>query len=259
MRILLSNDDGVHAPGLAALHGAVVGMGEVTVVAPAEPQNAVSQSITLREPLTVRRVDVAGPPAFEALAVAGRPADCVRLALRKLLTEMPDVVIAGINAGVNAGVNVLYSGTVAAAAEAALLNIPAVAFSAGMPGEETDFVHDARLCAWVLRRLLADGLRGGDLVNVNIPTLGPNRPRGVRVLPQSTARLEDKYLDASGDGTEAYRLSHEYSFARQENTDVAGLADGYITITPLHIDRTHPGRLRSLADLAWDDMPEGGW
>jgi len=256
MRLLLSNDDGVCAPGLAALYGAVADLGEVIVVAPAEAQNAVGQAITLRAPLTVHPVTVPGPRPFEALSVDGRPADCVRLALRKLMKVPPDVVLAGINAGVNAGVNVLYSGTVAAAAEATMLNIPAVAFSAGAPGVPTDYLREARICRWILDRLWEEGLAGSDLINVNIPVLGPGLPRGVRVLPQATTRLEDRYLDVGDDGQRAYRLSHEYSFARQEGTDVAGLADGYVTVTPLHIDRTHSLRLVDLANVAADGVPD---
>ena len=162
MRILISNDDGILAPGLAALHAAVCDLGETTVVAPSSPQSAAGHSITLREPLAVRRVmvnDSAHP--FWGNSVAGRPADCVRLAVRKLLAEWPDLVVSGINAGANVGVNVFYSGTVAAAAEAAMLGIPSVAFSAAYRAspDEIDYARARRLCRWVLDGLRAVGLR----------------------------------------------------------------------------------------------------
>jgi 5'-nucleotidase len=257
MRILLSNDDGILAPGLAALYAAVADMGEVCVVAPDSPQSATGHSITLRHPLAVQKVQVDAPMRFTGISVDGRPADCVRLAVRKLLKDPPDLVLSGINAGTNVGVNVFYSGTVAAAAEAAMCGIPAVAFSACMTGGEVDFARIARLCRWVLQQLLEKGLEPGDLINVNIPCLGPGRPVGVRVVPQSTAELEDVYHRfVDEDGREAYRLGDEFSFVRgQDNADVPSLAEGYVTITPLHVDMTDRARLKSLAGFHWPAPP----
>jgi len=261
MRILLSNDDGILAPGLAALNAAVSGLGEVTVVAPSSPQSAAAHSITLREPLIVHRIQVNdSPEPFWGNSVDGRPADCVRLAVRKLLAESPDLVLSGINAGANAGINVFYSGTVAAAAEAAMLGIPAVAFSAGYDGapEEVDYGHAGKVCRWVLDRLLKAGLGPGDLINVNFPPPAPGRPIGVRVVPQSTAELEDVYHEVTDYlGRAAYRLSDSYSFAgHHEDTDVACLGEGYITITPLHVDMTLHERMASLEQTDWGKPPK---
>ena len=128
MRILLSNDDGILAPGLAALHAAAKHFGEVTVIAPRSARSASGHSITIHKPLIVQHVPPNGPEKFAGISVDGSPADCVRLAIRRLLSEPPDLVCTGINAGANVGVNVFYSGTVAGAAEAAMLGIPAVAF-----------------------------------------------------------------------------------------------------------------------------------
>jgi 5'-nucleotidase len=256
MRILLSNDDGILAPGLAALRAAVADLGEITVVAPDSPQSASGHSITLQHPLLVKRVRAGGPAPFEGLSVDGRPADCVRLALRNLLPGRPDLVLSGINAGANAGINVFYSGTVAAAAEAAMNGIPAVAFSARMT-DPIDFGRVAALCRWVLQRLLADGLARGDLINVNIPSLGAGRPAGIRVVRQSTAELADFYhRQDDGDGRESYRLGEEYSYAPgQDDTDVAALAEGYVTITPLHVDMTNHDRLAGLETAHWEELP----
>jgi len=260
MRLLLSNDDGILAPGLAALYAAVSDLGEATVVAPSLPQSAAGHSITLKEPLTVHRIQVSDTSRpFWGNSVDGRPADCVRLAVRKLLPARPDVVLSGINAGANVGVNVFYSGTVAAAAEAAMLGIPAVAFSAGYDAgpEEIDYAWAGRLCRWVLDCLLAAGLEPGDLMNVNLPTFAPGRPAGLRVVPQSTAELDDFYhytMDRMG--REAYRLSDNYSFAgHHENSDVDCLAEGHVTLTPLHVDMTLYERLEGLACRAWPDPP----
>ncbi|MGC9454644.1 MAG: 5'/3'-nucleotidase SurE [Phycisphaerae bacterium] len=255
MRILLSNDDGILAPGLAALYGAVADMGEVTVAAPDSPQSAAGHAITIRNPLTVHRVEVDGPPPFRGFSVAGRPADCVRLAVRSLMDAPAELVVTGLNAGSNVGINVFYSGTVAAAAEAAMLGLPAVAFSAETSEGETDFAAAAGMCGNVLRRLLDVGLGPGELINVNIPLLAHRRPAGVRVVAQSTAGIEDTYhRDVAHDGSESYRLTDEYSFtAEQENTDVVALAEGYITVTPLHVDMTDHKRLDDLARIDWDN------
>ena len=257
MRILISNDDGILAPGLAALRGAVADLGEVTVVAPDSAQSAAGHAITLDHPLVVQPVRLGGEQPFEAFSVDGRPADCVRLALHKLLDRPPDLVLSGINAGANVGINVFYSGTVAAAAEAAMCKIPAVAFSASIR-DQADFPRIARLCRWVLDDLLAAGLRPGDLVNVNIPALGPDRPRGLRVLGQSTTGLEEDYQPHDdAHGREAYRLADGYRFVPDpEDTDVRAVDDGYITITPLNVDMTDHARMAQLADHAWRWPPE---
>jgi len=258
MRILLSNDDGILAAGLAALHGAMCDLGEATVVAPSTPQSAAGHSITLKTPLVVHRVQVNDSPApFWGNSVDGRPADCVRLAVRKLLAQWPDLVLSGINAGANVGVNVFYSGTVAAAAEAALLGVPGVAFSAAREGDEQpDYERCGRLARWVLDGILAGGLAAGDLINVNFPLARPGFPRGVRVVPQSTAEVTEVYHRCEdADGCAAYRLADEYSFAHQADTDVAALAEGYITITPLHVDMTNHDRLVGLSRRSWPSPP----
>jgi 5'-nucleotidase len=265
MRILLSNDDGILAPGLAALRRAVADLGECLVVAPDTPQSAAGHSITLRVPLTVQQVRLEdGPEAFfTGLSVDGRPADCVRLAIRKLLTEPVDLVLSGINAGANVGINVFYSGTVAAAAEAAMLGVPAVAFSAAMTGGEVDFARIARLCRFVLDRLLpvrAAGqpcLPAGRLVNVNIPALAPGVPRGVRVVPQSTAGVEDIYhRHEHPQGLESYKLGDTYNFTDPAGqTDVTCLEEGYITVTPLKVDMTDHAALTALAKKPWPPLP----
>ena len=256
MRILLSNDDGVFAPGLAALRSAVAGMGEVMVVAPELPQSAASHAITLETPLTVRRVQLKGAERFEALCVDGRPADCVRLGLRGLLPHRPELVLSGINAGANVGINVFYSGTVAAAAEAAMCGVPAVAFSATVVNDGTDFQRVGHLCRGVLELLLDEGLAPGELINVNIPLLEPGRPKGVRLVRQSTAELEDEYhRDVDHAGRETYRLGQEYGFAPGRNdTDVVCLAEGYVTITPLHVDMTDHKRLSGLERRQWENL-----
>ena len=256
MRILISNDDGILAPGLAALRAAVADLGEVTVVAPDSAQSAAGHSITLKHPLLVQRVRLGGRPGFEGISVDGQPADSVRLAIHKLLDPPPELVLSGINAGANVGINVLYSGTVAAAAEGAMCHLPAVAFSAQIR-DQADFPHIARLCRWVLDRLLEGGLHPGEVVNVNIPALGPGRPKGVRVMRQSTAGLQEDYrLHDAGDGREAYLLADGFGFAPgRKDTDVEAVAEGYVTITPLHVDMTNHERMAELTARSWKWPP----
>ena len=256
MRILVSNDDGILAPGLAQLQHAVADLGEVTVAAPDSPQSAAGHSITLRHPLAVQRIRVQAQGAgFEGLSIDGRPADCVRLAIRSLLSQPPELVLSGINAGNNVGVNVFYSGTVAAAAEAAMMGIPAVAFSASMVGQ-VDLVRTARLCRYVLDRLLEAGLTRGDLINVNIPALDGDRPRGIRVVPQSVSGIEDLYTRVEDDDRELYRLGDDFRYLESpSNTDVFALEEGYITVTPLHVDMTNHDRLAMVERTQWGELP----
>ena len=258
MKILLSNDDGILAPGLAALHAGVRDLGDVTVVAPESVQSAAGHSITLRGPLTVQRVHVDGPRGFSGLSVDGRPADCVRLAVFNLLDERPDLVLSGINIGANVGINVFYSGTVAAAAEGAMLRIPAVAFSAEFRQGEMDFARVARCCRWVLDALLADGLTVGGLINVNVPDLTGGWPKGIRVVPQSTASQQDTYELESGDaGGGVYRLGDAFHFNEPHgaDSDVNALGEGYITVTSLHVDMTDQKRLQGLVKKQWPVPP----
>ena len=255
MRILLTNDDGILAPGLVALQEAVAGLGEVSVVAPALPQSATGHGITIAAALAVERVSING--RFWGLSVDGRPADCVKLAFHELLPGKPDLVLSGINLGANVGINVLYSGTVAAAAEGAMLGARAVAFSLATGGE-LDFTRTARYCRGVLDVLLAGGLEPGHLVNVNVPRLGQGVPRGICVARQSVAAVDERY-DRRRDleGREHYQLTDWFGFRDPHaESDVVALEEGLITITPLHVDLTDVSRLALLEKLPWRQAAE---
>ncbi len=254
MRILVTNDDGILEPGLRALQAAAAELGEVTVVAPDSPQSAVGHSITVLDPILTRRVHVEG--RFWGTAIRGRPADCVKLAWRQIMAEPPELVLSGINAGSNVGINVLYSGTVAAAAEGAILGAPSVAFSLEMGGE-IDFQRAARHCRAVLDGLLAGGLAPGELVNVNIPDLSAGRPKGVKVVRQSIAGIDDTYQRRTDPrGRDYYWLEEAYDFRDPPaDSDVIALRSGYITVTPLQVDLTASNRLAHLAGL---DLQAGG-
>ena len=259
MRILISNDDGIDAPGIAALAAAVADFGDIIVAAPDSVQSGAGHGITVHHPLTVQpqefSIDVdGGKTIVPGFSIDGRPADCVRLAVRELIDEPVDLVLSGINDGANDGVCVFYSGTVAAAAEAAILGIPAVAFSARRSKPAIDFAAAAVHCRGVLGRLLEAGLAPGDLVNVNIPDLTkPGWPKGVRVVRMSTAELLDTYdlLDESN-GQRVYKIGGDYDLGFDgHDTDSVALREGYITVTPLRVDMTCHDRLAKWLGQNW--------
>jgi len=253
MHILLTNDDGILAPGLAAVHEAVKDLGRISVVAPASAQSAAGHSITLTSPVICRDVHVHG--RFAGISVDGSPADCVKLAVLELLDTRPDLVLSGLNVGANVGVDVMYSGTVAAAAEGALFGIPAVAMSQ-MTGREIDFERSGSLARDVLGRILEMEPLPGCVINVNLPQLGSSRPKGVKVVPQSTSTPLDTYhrrRDPRG-RTYFWIDRPERIETQTDGTDLDALLDGYITITPLHFDLTEKTLLTKLASL--EDPPD---
>lgn len=252
MRMLLVNDDGIFAAGLAGLREAVEDMGAATVVAPDSPQSAAGRSITLHAPISCRRMHVDG--AFWGIGVAGSPADCVKLAVRKLMDSPPELVLAGINAGANVGVNVFYSGTVAAAAEGCFWGFPRWR-SAWAAGRWTSAGPDG--CAAGCSTGCWPSPCAGELVNVNIPALGEGGPRGVKVVPQSAAAITEQYVrEDDEEDPLTFRLTDYYEHGPQETeTDVTALAGGFITITPLCCDLTDRDLLAELGARRWPNMP----
>src|SRR6476661_1139169 len=192
MRILLTNDDGIYAPGLRALRTELMKIGEVSVVAPATEQSAAGHSITLLTPLLVQEV-YDERQGFLGWAVEGRPADCVKLALQELLPDQPDLIVSGLNAGSNAGINVIYSGTVAAAVEGAFFRRTAIAVSLEYDQKIHDFPTAARHARTVIEQILARNPAEGSLFNVNIPVLERGPIKGVRVLPQNVTPYAEQY------------------------------------------------------------------
>jgi 5'-nucleotidase len=253
LRILLTNDDGVYAPGLRALRTELLGLGEVTVVAPATEQSAVGHSITLLTPLLVQEVRD-DDNRFLGFAVEGRPADCVKLALLELLPEPPDVVISGLNAGSNAGINVLYSGTVAAAIEGAFFRRVSIAVSLEYTrAQPLDFPRAAGLARRVIEQVLAHEPAPGTLFNINIPSLEKGPVRGIRVLPQNVAPYVETFDRRRDPRGRVYFWSNP-GFCCPEphpDTDVTALEEGYITVTPLQFNLTHADLLREMSAWQW--------
>ena len=251
--ILVANDDGIDAAGIAALATALDGLGTVAVVAPFEEQSAVGHAITVRDPMRVHVWAFEGPrgPVW-ARAVTGTPADCVKIAVQKLLPRRPDLVVSGINHGPNTAVNVLYSGTVSAATEAAILGVPSVAVSHAA-WRPDDFEPAGRVAADLAARVLADGLPPGVLLNVNVPDRPHGEIAGLRVTRQARARWEEEFEERRDPMDRPYYwLGGRFvDLDGGDDTDLAALADGFVSVTPLHLDLTaydHLGAVQSLLD-----------
>jgi len=238
----LTNDDGIFAPGLAALYKQLRQLGDVLVVAPTDSQSGASHSITFFEPLGCTKVEIEG--LFTGFGVHGSPADCVKLAVMQLHNEPIDLVVAGINNGANVGINVYYSGTVAAAMEAAFLGIPSVALSL-VCEREMDFDTAAQYGVAVLRQLTP--LQEGDVINVNIPRLSRGAPKAPRVVPQATSGFDEYYIpQKTEDSDTVFQLAGGAFRPEAVPTDTTTLSDGHITITPLRADMTDHDKTRML-------------
>jgi len=236
--ILLTNDDGIYAPGLAAMERELEKLGDVYVVSPATEQSGVGHSITYLSPLVVKEL-------FEARqrrgwAVEGSPADCVKIGIFEFCPRLPDLVVSGINSGLNAGINVLYSGTVAAAIEGAFFGITSVAVSLEF-SEHAEFDLAARLARQMIEQVLAHKGSAPQLYNLNIPTAALHAPeRNVRVVPMDLTRRGEQYekrVDPRGRNY-FWAMSDTSPLPEAAETDVSALRKGHVTLTPLDFDLT---------------------
>lgn len=237
MRILLTNDDGIYAPGLAALERELRKLGEVCVVAPATEQSGVGHSITFLMPLVVK--EVFDGDRRRGWAVEGSPADCVKLGLFELCPGRPDLVVSGINGGLNAGINVLYSGTVAAAIEGAFFEITSIAVSLEF-SEHARFDRAACVARRVIEQVLAKKGAGPQLYNLNIPTTACERPAELLVVPMGVARYGEHYEKRCDPRGRSYYWATNDPPPRhgEHETDLSALARGLVTLTPLDFDLT---------------------
>jgi 5'-nucleotidase len=253
MRILLTNDDGIYAPGLRAFRSELQKLGTVTVVAPATEQSATGHSVTLASPLLVNEVFEDDGRTLIGWAVEGRPADCVKLALLELLPEPPDVIISGLNAGSNAGINVLYSGTVAAAIEGAFYHHTAIACSLEYAKKIYDFPKAASYARQVVEQILAHRPQKGSLFNVNIPVLENGPIQGIQVLPQNVTQYVEAFdRRVNPRGRTYFWTSPDFRCpAPHPNTDVTALAEQFITVTPLKFDLTDHAKLDTMKEWNW--------
>lgn len=245
--ILVTNDDGIRAPSLLALKDACAEIGDVTVLAPSHNWSASGHVKTMHKPLRVDRVTLAD--GTEALSTTGAPSDAVALALLGVVERDIDLVVSGVNRGANLGHDVTYSGTVTAAMEAAISNVPAVAVSLNTR-EQADFEPAARFAASLGGRTLERGLPKGILLNVNVPHLPADAIKGVRVTRMGLRIYRDELLKRVDPRGKPYYWigGPEPTGIEEEGTDIWAVANGYISVTPIHLDLTAHDLLDSVRD-----------
>ena len=238
MKILLCNDDGIHARGISVLHKSIGGLGDLHVVAPDTERSAAGHAITLTDPiktLTVEKND-----QLFGTAVGGTPADCIKLALCLLhKDDLPDLVVSGINLGSNTGISVLYSGTVSAASEAVILGVPGIAISL-CTYQNPHWDTAEKVAKEIVAKVLGNPLPDGTLLNVNIPNIPYSELKGMKAARMGRSRFVEKFsthLDPRGNNY--YWLDGELDLLDDSpDTDVRVVNDGYVALTPIHIDLT---------------------
>ena len=238
MRILLANDDGIKAPGLHALAEALEPLAELYVVAPAREQSGTGHGITVRDPIRVRDYQIAG--VKQSWVVAGTPADCVKIALARLVPENIDLVVAGINHGANLGSDVLYSGTVSAAAEGVVMGCPSIAFSLNSHDRHADMGMAAQFAHTLIGQYGAMDIVPGELLNVNFPSLMQSELQGVRFTRlgrRSYGNMFEERLDPMGNRY-FWMGGGLLDLEQESDSDVRAVNEGYISITPLSLDLT---------------------
>lgn len=234
MMILVSNDDGIQSEGILALEEKLQRLGEVYTVAPDRVQSSMSHAITLHRPLRVKEV---GPRRF---AVNGTPTDCVKLALTGLLPSKPALVVSGINIGPNLGDDIIYSGTVSAAVEGTLLEVPAIAVSL-VTLQNSSFEVAAEFAGTLAARVLEKGLPSGTLLNVNVPPLPAQEVKGWRLTRQGKRRYIEQVVERIDPRGEKYYWigGDDLGFDKEDGTDCMAIHEGYISVTPLQVDMTN--------------------
>ena len=239
--ILVTNDDGITAPGLRMLVSIMKTLGEVVVVAPDSPQSGMGHAITLDSTLYSKKLTIdLDSEGIDEYSCSGTPADCVKLALQELLPKKPDICVSGINHGSNSSINVIYSGTMSAAIEAGIEGIPAIGFSLCDYTWEADFSQAKDFIFTIVTEALKNGIPKGTVLNVNIPKLKKNKLKGIKICRQAKANWKEKFDKRTNPmGKVYYWLTGEFELLdKGEDTDEWALANGYISVVPTHFDLT---------------------
>lgn len=237
--ILVTNDDGISAPGIRNLVESIVDLGDVIVVAPDSHQSGMGHAITISNILRMSPHDF-GMPGVQAYKTTGTPVDCVKLAIYKILDRKPDVLVSGINHGSNASINVIYSGTMSAAVEGALEGIPSVGFSLCDFAEDADFSASRNVARTVTQKVLKHGTPTGTCLNVNIPKVAPEDLRGIKVCRQGAGHWADSFeeREAPGGRTYYWMTGNFTDVDKGEDTDEWALKHGYVSVVPVQYDMT---------------------
>jgi 5'-nucleotidase len=248
--ILITNDDGVMAPGILNLVEAVKDLGKVVVVAPDKPQSGMGHAITIGLPLRLHPVSIF--EGVEAWQCSGTPVDCVKLAVDKVLHRKPDICLSGINHGANHSINVIYSGTMSAAVEAAIESIPSAGFSLLDHSVEADFTGARKYARLLVQQMLRTKLDKHTVLNVNIPAVPVELIKGVRICKQAYAKYEEDFVERSDpNGKKYFWLTGEFvNFDKGRDSDVWALEHNYVSVVPVQFDLTNYV-LKSKLEKSW--------
>ncbi|MTE26506.1 5'/3'-nucleotidase SurE [Winogradskyella ouciana] len=236
--ILVTNDDGITAPGMRTLISVMRKIGDVVVVAPDGPQSGMGHAITVNDTLYIEKVNIDGKqPEYSC---SGTPADCVKLAVREILDRTPDICVSGINHGSNSSINVIYSGTMSAALEAGIEGIPAIGFSLLDYNWNANFEHCKPFVETITRQVLEHGLPDGVVLNVNLPNLDKKDIKGIKVCRQARANWVEEFDKRTNPmGRDYYWLAGKFvNMDEGEDTDEWALANGYVSLVPVQFDLT---------------------
>lgn len=238
--ILITNDDGVTAPGIIALVDAVKDLGKVVVIAPDKAQSGMGHAITIGMPLRMTRVNYFGDN-IEAYSCSGTPVDCVKLAVDKILHRKPDICLSGVNHGANHSINVIYSGTMSAALEAAIESIPSIGFSLLDYSLDADFSGPKKYARLIVEKVLKNPIDKHLCLNVNFPAVRVEELKGVKVCKQAYAKYEEDFDERTDPtGKKYYWLTGEFvNFDKSEDTDVWALNNNFVSIVPVQFDLTN--------------------
>jgi 5'-nucleotidase len=248
--ILITNDDGIMAPGIRSLVEAVKDLGKVVVVAPDKPQSGMGHAITIGHPLRLQPVAIF--EGVEAWQCSGTPVDCVKLAVDKVLHRKPDICLSGINHGANHSINVIYSGTMSAAVEAAIESIPSAGFSLLDHSVEADFAGARKYARLVVQQMLKTKLDKHTVLNVNIPAVDAELIKGVKICKQAYAKYEEDFIQRSDpNGKKYFWLTGEFvNFDKGRDSDVWALEHNYVSVVPVQFDLTNYV-LKSKLEKTW--------
>ena len=237
MKILVTNDDGIYSAGISALAEALKEIAEVIVVAPSEEQSAVGHGITMKYPLRVTKYFKNGN--LFGYAVEGTPADCVKMGIRNIMGESPDLVISGINHGSNTAINIIYSGTVSAAREAAIMDVPAIAISV-TSHDAKDFTYAGKVAKYLAQKVTKYEIPRGTLLNVNVPNFPEEEIAGILVTEQSKSKWDDIYEKRTDPfGKDYYWLTGKLvEIENEDHSDQSAIKNKFVSVTPIHFDLT---------------------
>ncbi len=238
--ILITNDDGITAPGIRNLVEAVKGLGQIVVVAPDKPQSGMGHAITIGVPLRLNKIEEMFD-GVETWQTSGTPVDCVKLAVDKVLHRKPDICLSGINHGANHSINVIYSGTMSAAMEASIESIPSIGFSLLDYSFEADFTAAKFYVRTIVESLLKTKMDKHLLLNVNIPVVPIAEMKGIRICKQAYAKYEEDFHERMDPhGKKYYWLTGEFvNFDKSDDTDVWALQNNYVSVVPVQFDLTN--------------------